>query len=128
MKKIIALLLFSFAVVAYASPPPEPTPIMFSDQVQLIVQNDYQVVPTFEAQEVAYVYTGNIVLLTGTSVCDEPVYKIALPQIMIVDLGYFKLNKLNKPPSFSCNNMAGSSFNNLQNRKYNYPLRADIFS
>lgn len=128
MKKFIALLLFSFAVIAYASPPPEPTPIMFADQVQLIVQNDYQVIPTIEVQEVAFVYLGNFEMSTiSADYYFEQVDAIVLPQVMIVDLCDFKLNKLNKPPSFSGNNMVESSFN-IQNSKYNYPPRADIFS
>jgi hypothetical protein len=135
MKKIFVLIAFLFAVVCYASPPPDVGQMASDDVVFVADQNQAQVqisVPEAEAQEVAFVYLGNAEIPAGNAeAIEEPAFDIKfaeLPEIY-VDL---QLTELNKPPSFY-RNKAGKTrvkrnfafYRNAQNSNHGYPLTAN---
>lgn len=130
MKKIFILMSLMFAVVCFAAPPPDEVPVYVPDQVQITVQDVAQVqVYTVEAQEVAFVYTGDYVFRLCSAEFAEEVTIVIVPVPYVADVSYLRLSELNKPPSFSGNNLVEYSFKvNLQNSNYGYPFGADYIS
>ena len=124
MKKILLMLLFSLSVIAYASPPPDPVPLIFADNVQCVVQdNQITDVLTLNVPEVAFVDIGNIFQYQCIFV--EQVYKVKVPEALVIKFDY-NLQGLSRPPSLTEMQGFGNNFRlNMQNTNYGYPFTGD---
>lgn len=132
MKKLFFIVSLLFTVICFASPPPDllPVPDPVTNQCAFVVQDIVNApVYTFEAQEIAFVYRGDYVFRLCTPQFAEEVTNVIVPVPCVADVSYLALLELNKPPSFSGNNLVEYSFKvNLQNSNYGYPFGADYIS
>lgn len=119
MKKILVMLLFSFSVIAYAAPPPVVDVI--ADQVQYVVQDDFQIAEVF-AQEVAYVYTGDTLLYSCQLITAEMEQKLEFPELVLNDELYAQVDELNRPPA---DTEYAELLTDKQNSNFGYPLTAN---
>jgi len=126
MKKAFLIIALLFTVVCFASPPPQLTTDIVTNNVEFVVQNTVDQVYTFEAQEVSFVDRGDYVFRLCTPEFAEEVTNVIVPVPYEADVSYLRLNELNKPPIFSGNNLVENSFKvNLQNSNYGYPFTGD---
>jgi hypothetical protein len=119
-------MMFAFAVVCFAAPPPDLVPDVVTEQSAFVVQNNVDApVYMFDVQEVAFVDIGNFELRPCQAYIIEPVDKVVLPQAKITDVNYFRLNELNKPPAVTRNQQVFNFNPDKQNSNYGYPLTGD---
>ena len=120
------MLFMSFAVFAFAAPPPDLVPDIVTDQSAFVVQDNQTVTDyTFEVQEVAFVDIGNIESEICFSEYSEQVKDVELPAAMVINICFNRSSQLNKPPSVNTNKQVTNFQMNLQNSNYGYPFTGD---
>jgi hypothetical protein len=127
MKKILFLIAFIFAVVCYAAPPPDVSPVNLAPDVgcQFTTDVNVTVAPIgVEAQEVAYVYRGNTVCMNEAPLFAEQINRFELPPVPVFTINYSTCSfECDLPPLIRTWHVANYNYNrDMQFSNYGYPI------
>ena len=116
----------SFAVIAFASPPPDLVPDIVTDQSAFVVQENQTVtVYTFEVQEVAFANIGNLEISSCQDYASETIAKIELPGLIMNEYCFAEPGDILKPPASNTSKAGINITIDMQHSNYGYPLTGD---